>query len=105
MKREWVEEIPTIESELIRGNNLNWGETSSADGCVGTTNKKCSPSQAFKVQTNKHSRPHNEDLTPLNPRETSWVPDTVRTENERTPSTQSYENQDSNYFPDRIRMI
>ena len=64
---------------------LRWGETFSVHGCVGTKNKSCSSSQTFREQQILE-RPNNDDLTALNPRETSRVPDTVRREKKISPS-------------------
>ena len=67
---------------------LKRGETSSAQGGIGTKTKSNSFSQAFRVQNSKRSRPNYDDLTPLNPRETSRVTNTSRAEEKRPPSRQ-----------------
>ena len=41
-----------------------------------------------EYKNSKQSRPNYDDLTPWNPRETSWVPNTSRAEEKRPPSRQ-----------------
>ena len=48
-------------------------------------------SQAFRVQNSKYSRSDN-GLTPFNPRETSWMPNTRRAEKKTTCFRQSEKN-------------
>ena len=75
-----------VEEQTVLGR----GQTFLAQGGVGKKITSSSSSQVFMVQNSKQSRPNYDDLlTPLNPTETSRVPNTSQAENKIPPPRQS----------------